>query len=253
VLDQITPVVLTRDEEPNIGRTLAQLAWAPEVIVVDSHSVDRTVEIARGFRNVRVVERAFDTLAGQSNFGIAQASTPWVMLLDADYFLSDAVADELRALQPPPTTGAYVSAFTYAVQGRPLRATLYPPRIVLFRSEGASVWQDGHAHRVRMNGDVGNLRQRIVHDDRKSFGRFLERQRKYMREEAEKLRRTSPGSLNVVSRVRKMVIVAPFAVVFHALFVKRLILDGWPGLVYTWERFIAELMLSRELLRGPSR
>jgi glycosyltransferase involved in cell wall biosynthesis len=252
VLEEITPVVLTRDEEPNIGRTLAQLAWAPEVIVVDSHSVDRTVEIARSFQNVRVVERAFDTLAGQSNFGIAQARTPWVMLLDADYFLSGAVADELRALQPPPATGAYVSAFTYAVQGRPLRATLYPPRIVLFRREGASVWQDGHAHRVRVIGEVGNLRERIVHDDRKSFGRFIQRQRAYMRQEAEKLRRTSPGSLNLVSRIRKMVIVAPFAVVFHALFVKRLIFDGWPGLAYTWERFVAELMLSRELLT-PSR
>lgn len=252
MLDQITPVILTRDEEPNIGRTLAQLAWAREVIVVDSFSTDRTLEIAKSFPNVRVVQRELDSLAGQSNFGFAQASTPWVMLLDADYFVPDAFAGELRALQPPAGVRAYIAAFTYAVHGRPLRATLYPPRVVLLHRQHAQVWQDGHAHRVLVDGDTATLRTKIVHDDRKSFARFVERQRKYMRQEAEKLRKADPRTLNLAARIRKLIVVAPLAVVVHALFVKGLILDGWPGLVYTWERFVAELMLSRELLR-PSR
>jgi len=252
LLDQITPLILTRDEEPNIGRTLAQLAWATEVLVVDSHSTDRTVEIARSFPNVRVLPRAFDSLAGQSNYGIAQATTPWVMLLDADYFVPDAFAEELRTLVPDAGTRAYVGAFTYAVHGKPLRATLYPPRVVLLHRGHATVWQDGHAHRVLVDGGTGTLHTRIVHDDRKSFARFVERQKKYMRQEAEKLRAADPRALNLAARIRKLVVVAPFAVVVHALLVKGLILDGWPGLVYTWERFVAELILSRELLR-PSR
>jgi glycosyltransferase involved in cell wall biosynthesis len=250
VLDQITPLILTRDEEPNIGRTLAQLAWAREVIVVDSFSTDRTVEIARSFRNVRVIQRELDSLAGQSNFGMAQVSTPWVLLLDADYFVPDAFADELRALRPE--ARAYVAAFTYAVHGKPLRATLYPPRVVLLHRGHARVWQDGHAHRVLVDGETGRLRTKIVHDDRKSFARFVERQKKYMRQEADKLRAADPRTLNLAARIRKLIVVAPFAVVLHALFVKGLILDGRPGLLYTWERLVAELILSRELLR-PSR
>jgi len=250
MLDSITPVVLTRDEEANLERTLSHLTWAQDVVVVDSFSSDATVEIARRFPNVRVVQRAFDSLAGQSNYGLAQARTPWALLLDADYVLPDEFVTELRSLDPPTNVRAYRAAFVYAVNGRPLRGSLYPPRIVLLHREHASVWQDGHAHRVLAEGDVGMLQAKITHDDRKSFARFVERQRKYMREEAEKLRNANPHSLSMAGRVRKLIVVAPFAVVVHSLFVKGLILDGRAGWWYAWERFVAELILSKELLFG---
>lgn len=249
MLDQITPVILTRDEEANLGRTLAQLTWASEVVVVDSQSTDATAEIARRFPNVRLFQRELDTLAGQSNYGIQQTTTPWVLLLDADYFVPDALVEELRTLEPPPAVRAYRAAFQYAVDGKPLRASLYPARIVLLHKEHSEIWQDGHAHRVLADGDVAELATKIIHDDRKSFARFLERQKKYMRQEADKLRHVDPRALSLAGRVRKLIFLAPFAVVLHTLFVKGLILDGLPGLRYTWERFIAELILSRELLR----
>ncbi len=250
MLDEITPVILTYNEEPNIEHSLAGLTWARDVVVVDSGSTDATIEIARRFPNVRVVERGMDSLAAQSNFGLAQAGTPWALLLDADYILSPAFADELRALEPPPNVRAYRAAFTYAVHGKPLRASLYPPRIVLLHRAHAQVWQDGHAHRVFAEGDTADLKTRIIHDDRKSFARFVARQKTYMRQEAEKLRTADPRTLNFAARIRKLIVIAPVAVVLHTLFVKGLIFDGVAGLRYTWERFVAELILSRELLRG---
>lgn len=249
MLDQITPLILTRDEEPNIARTLAQLAWARDVVVVDSFSTDRTLEIARQFPNVRVVQREIDTLAGQSNFGLEHVRTPWVLALDADYFVTGELIRELDALEPPPSTHAYVASFDYAVRGKRLRASLYPPRVVLLHREHATFWQDGHAHRIRVDGETGTLRGRIVHDDRKSLARFIERQRKYMRQEARKLREADPRTLNLAARIRKLVVVAPFAVLVHTLFAKGLILDGLAGLHYTFERVLAECILSRELLR----
>ena len=248
-LADITPVILTRDEEPNLERTLAQLAWASDVVLVDSFSTDATVDIAKRFPNVRVFQRTIDTLAGQSNYGLQQARTPWALLLDADYFVPPAFVDELRSLEPKPGVRAFLSAFRYAVGGKPLRASLYPARVVLLHREHATVWQDGHAHRVAADGDTAMLQAKIIHDDRKSFARFLERQKRYMREEADKLRHADPRALSTAGRIRKLVVVAPFAVVFHTLFVKGLILDGLPGLRYTWERFVAELILSREMLR----
>ncbi|HYI10632.1 MAG TPA: glycosyltransferase family 2 protein [Thermoanaerobaculia bacterium] len=245
----ITPLILTKDEEPNIGRTLAQLAWASDVVLVDSISTDATLDIASRFPNVRVFQRVLDTLAEQSNYGLHQVRTAWVLLLDADYFVPSTIVDELRALEPPPNVRGYRAAFTYAVHGRPLRASLYPARIVLMHREHAQVWQDGHAHRVLVDGDVEMLTTKIIHDDRKSFTRFVERQKRYMRQEAEKIRHADPRSLSLAGRIRKLVVVAPFAVLFHTLFVKGLILDGRPGLAYVWERFVAELILSREMIR----
>ncbi|MGZ5443004.1 MAG: glycosyltransferase family 2 protein [Thermoanaerobaculia bacterium] len=251
MLDHITPVILTRDEEPNIARTLGQLAWARDVVLVDSFSTDATVEVARRFPNVRVFQRVFDEHAKQWTFAQQQVRTPWFLALDADYFLPNEFARELDALVSGTIRG-YRASFRYAVGGRPLRASLYPPRIVLAETPHATFWQDGHTQRISVDGDVADLRERIIHDDRKDFRSFVARQRRYMIAEAEKLRLRDPRSLGVAGRVRKLIVVAPFAVVIHVLFIKGLILDGVPGLRYVWERFVAELILSRELLR-PSR
>ena len=244
---EVTPVILTRDEEANIGRTLAQLAWAREVVVVDSLSTDDTVKLARGFSNVRVVERAFDNLASQWTFGLAETHARWVLALDADYFVSDAFAAELRGLDPAPNIAGYVAAFDYAIHGRRLRASLYPPRPILLRRDACTFWMDGHTQRLRVDGETGTLRERVVHDDRKPFRRFVQRQRGYMRAEAEKIRRG--GNLSLAGRIRKLRVVAPFAVLVHTLFVKGLSLDGIPGLGYTFERVVAEVILSIELLK----
>jgi glycosyltransferase involved in cell wall biosynthesis len=252
MLDLITPVIMTRDEEANIERTLRQLEWARTVIVVDSLSDDATPDIARRFPNVRFFSRPIDTIAEQWNFGLAQVETPWALALDADHFVPDELVQELSGLAPPPGTFAYIAPFRYAVNGKVLRASLYPPREVLLHREHCAFRQDGHTQRVLVDGASGHLRSPLVHDDRKDFARFVERQRRYMRQEAAKLRAADPRTLNLAARVRKLIVVAPFAVLLHTLFWKRLILDGRAGWWYAWERFVAELMLSRELLR-PSR
>jgi glycosyltransferase involved in cell wall biosynthesis len=247
LLTEVTPVVLTRDEEANIGRTLGQLRWAREVIVFDSESTDRTRAIAETFPNVRVITRPFDDLASQWSAAISFVTTAWVLTLDADYFVPDALVAEIDALQPDAV--AYEAEFVYAVDGKPLRASLYTPRAVLLRRGAFAFTMDGHTQRVRVDGRVERLRARIVHDDRKDLRRFMARQNKYMRDEAAKLRATPWRALNAAGRIRKLRVVAPFAVALHTLFAKRTILDGRAGWRYALERVIAEVILSRELLK----
>jgi len=249
MLDRITPLILTRDEEANIGRTLSQLAWARDVVVVDSLSSDDTVKIARQFPNVRVIPRAFDSHERQWSFGVEQVSTPWVLTLDADYFVSEAFMAELASLQPPPDLAGYEATFVYAINGRPLRSALYPPRAVLLRRGAFEFWQDGHTQRVRVHGRVERLRTPLIHDDRKDLRRFVERQRKYMRQEAAKLRATPWRALPTHGRIRKLRVIAPLATLFYTLFAKRALLDGRAGWRYAFERFLAEGMLSLELFR----
>lgn len=247
----VTPVILAGNEEANIGRTLAALAWAKDVVVVDSGSTDATVELARRFPNVRVIRRPLDTLAAQWTFAVAQAQTPWVLTLDADYYVPPAFVQEMESLAFD--AAGYEAEFLYAIDGKPLRASLYTPRAVLLRRDRAEFYMDGHTQRISVHGPVQRLQTKLVHDDRKPFSRFVERQRRYMRDEAEKLRHVNPRALNVAGRVRKLIVVAPFAVLVHTLFVKGLILDGKAGLRYAWERFVAELILSRELMRPRRR
>ncbi len=248
MLDRITPVILTRNEEPNIARTLAHLAWAREVVVCDSGSDDETITIAQGFPNVRVVKRSLDDLANQWTFAVGQATTPWVLTLDADYTVPAALTKEIESLDGK--AAGYETDFIYAIDGKPLRATLYTPRVVLLRRETAGFYMDGHTQRVHVDGEISHLTERMIHDDRKTFRAFVERQRRYMRDEAQKLRSAPTGTLNASARIRKLRVVAPLIIVPYLLFAKRLILDGRAGLRYVLERFLAELILSRELFRG---
>src|SRR6185436_3683314 len=105
MLDQITPLILTFDEAPNIGRCLEALAWARDIVVVDSGSTDATLEICAAFPQVRVLSRPFDNHAAQWNFAVHETGigAAWVLCLDADYMIPDAVAREIDALAPADT------------------------------------------------------------------------------------------------------------------------------------------------------
>jgi len=81
----ISVLILTLEEEANIRACLASVAWCNDVVVLDSMSSDRTVEIAQSL-GARVIQRRFDNYAGQRNFGLQQIQyrNPWLLMLDAD-------------------------------------------------------------------------------------------------------------------------------------------------------------------------
>lgn len=244
----ITPLVLTFDEAPNIRRTLGRLAWAKEIVVVDSCSTDKTLEIARSFPQVRVVQRTFDSFAGQCNFGLEQIKTDWVLSLDADYVLSEEMVRELHEFTPGAGLAGFSAHFQYWICGHPLRASLYPPRVVLYRKDRARYENDGHGHHVQVDGATGSLRGPIYHDDRKPLSRWLWAQDKYAALEVQKLLSAAPGSLRAQDRLRLWILPAPFVVLFYTLIIKRVLLDGWPGWLYAFQRLTAELILSMHLL-----
>lgn len=250
MLTDITPLVLTYNEAPNIGRTLQRLTWAKEILVVDSFSTDETLDIAKSFSQARVVQRKFDSHAAQWNFGLQQISTPWVLSLDADYLLPEDFADELTTLQAAENVSAFFARFRYCIFGRPLRGTLYPPRALLFRKDRCHYEQDGHTQRLQVSGQTSWLRSVVDHDDRKSLPHWLLAQDRYAKLEVDKLLRAAPGSLGVQDRLRKKVVFAPVLVFLYTLIGKGLILDGWPGWHYVFERTLSEIILSLRLIEA---
>lgn len=252
MLDQITPLILTFNEAPNIGRTLGKLYWAKDIVVVDSFSSDETLEIIAEFSNARVVQRAFDRHNHQWNFGLTQTEiqTPWVLALDADYILTEEFIDELRSLRPDADTNGYQASFRYSINGRLLRSGVYPPVIVLYRRSAASYTQDGHTHRVVVEGRIRDLCSPIFHDDRKPLSRWFQSQQHYTKLEAQKLLSEPRENLSFNDRVRRLRVIAPVAILFYCLVIRGGVLDGWPGFFYAFQRMLAELMLSLQLLES---
>src|ERR1700756_4265711 len=109
MLDQITPVLLTYNEEQNISRTLSRLTWAKDIVVVDSGSTDGTLAILAKFPNVRVFEHRFESHAKQWRFAVeeTQISTDWILRLDADYQVSNVLVSEMATVDLSSAVNAY--------------------------------------------------------------------------------------------------------------------------------------------------
>lgn len=244
----LTVLILTYNERENLPRALPALAWAPRVLIVDSFSTDETLEIAAGFPNVAIVQRAFDSFAQQCNFGLTQITTPWVLSLDADYILTSQLVEELKGLRAPTGAAGFSAAFYYNVWGRRLRHTLYPRRTILYQRSLAKYRDEGHGHRVCVNGRVDALVGRIDHDDRKPLSHWIRSQDSYSRIEAPHLLRTADAELSLQDRLRKRIFFAPVVMFLYLLLGRGLILDGWPGWYYVVQRTIAEMLLSLRLL-----
>lgn len=250
MLNQITPLILTYNEAPNIGRVLEKLRWARDIVVVDSFSEDETLEIISRFPQVRVFQRKFDSHDRQWNFGLTETdiSSEWVLALDADYIPSTELLDELEELEPVGEISGYRARFTYCLSGRALRSGIYPPVTVLYRRSSASYRQDGHTQRVVIDGDIRDLRSPILHDDRKPLSRWFAAQQRYATLEARKILAAARESLSWTDRVRRLRIAAPPLMLFYCLVIRGGIFDGRAGFFYALQRTLAELMLSLELL-----
>ena len=250
MLTKVTPLILTYNEAPNIGRNLEQLRWARDIVVVDSFSDDETLEIVRTFPQARIFQREFDCHEKQWNFGLTETgiSSEWVLGLDADYVLTEEFSAELQALNPAPDIKGYRAKFIYCINGKRISSGVYPPATVLYRKGEGSYTQDGHTQRLVVDGRVENLREPILHDDRKSLSRWLEAQSRYTKLEADKLLASRAESLSWTDRVRRWRVVAPAAMLFYCLIIRGGVLDGWAGFYYAFQRSLAELMLSLHLL-----
>ena len=251
----ITPLLICCDEIANIERTLGALRWADRVVVMDSGSRDGTLEaIARVCPQAEVHFRPFDSFARQCNYGLSQIRTPWVLSLDADYVLSRAFLQALEQFELEGPEAGWSVPLLYCIAGKPLRGSMLPPRVCLYRAERAFYEDDGHGHRVRIDGRVRSFSAPILHDDRKPLDRWLASQQRYLRQEWRKLRSTLPQDLGRFDRWRQRGWLMPLLVLPYCLVLRGGLLDGWRGWYYAFQRLYAELLLSLMLMEpAPER
>jgi len=245
----LTALVLTYNEQDNIRRNLEALFWVSKIIIIDSFSNDGILEIARSFPSVQVIQRVFDTHANQWNAGLDPIDTEWTLTLDADYVLTAELQEEIKKLEPPSDLTLYWADFDYCIFGRPLRASVYPPRVVLFRTKRARYIDEGHAQQLRIKGKLAKFKGKIWHDDRKPLSRWFQSQERYAELETKYLLGEKSELLSRLDRLRKNWIIAvPLVMPIYLLLIRGLIFDGWNGWYYTFQRTTAEMMLSLHLL-----
>ena len=164
----VSVIVIAKNEEPSIARALRSVAWADEIVVVDSGSSDRTVDIARELGAKVTVTGDWPGFGPQKNRALDLATGDWVLSLDADEWLTETSADEIRRAIGAGATGA--AAFRLPRRssfcGRFMRHSGWWPDYVvrLFRRGSARFSDDSVHERLIMDGTVGTLREPIMHE-----------------------------------------------------------------------------------------
>jgi glycosyltransferase involved in cell wall biosynthesis len=253
-MPKLSVVIITRNEERNILRCLESVEpMADEIVVVDSGSTDRTLQICRE-SGCKIFTREFDGYGSQKQFAVDQAFNDWVLSIDADEVLSEELTEEIKQLLAEPGTGithpGYIIPFALHYMGRILRhgGVGHEHHLRLFnRTRGGFTLVPVHEG-IELKGIAGALKGHIIHYSYHDIGHHLEKINTYTTQAANGYRKKGRTFSGIGCAFQ-----------FPASFISRYILkggflDGYPGFMWAFMAAVyATLKVAKtiELKRKP--
>jgi glycosyltransferase involved in cell wall biosynthesis len=186
---KISATIITYNEERNLPRAIESLRCCDEIVVLDSGSSDRTVEIAQKL-GARVIESDWRGYAGQKNYASENASHDWILSLDADEALSEALEAEIWQIKKNgPQHDGYTMPRLAQYLGRWIfHSGWYPDRKVRLFNRKAARWQGEFVHEsVKVAGTVGHLQANLLHFTCSSLSEHLKTMDRYTTLAAEQI------------------------------------------------------------------
>src|SRR5215471_1081071 len=227
---KITATIITLNEERNIARAIESLRCCDEIVVLDSGSADRTVELAEKL-GARCFESPWRGYAGQKNWAADQASNDWILSIDADEALSEALEGEIWSLKKTgPKHDAYTMPRLAQYMGRwILHSGWYPDRKVRLYHRTKAKWVGSFVHEsVQVEGRVGHLDANLLHFTCESLSEHLKTMDRYTTLAAEEL-----VSHKTPIHLRHLIL-DPAWTFTRTYFLQRGFLDGLEGLTIAY-------------------
>lgn len=225
-MKEISAIIIAKDEEDSIPRTLESVKWANEVvIVVDSSSTDKTEEVSERF-GAKTFRRQWDGPANQKNFGISKATNDWILSIDADEVVSKELAEEIKNLKFE-QDGYFIPFKNYLGKVWLKHGGLYPDyHLRLFKKDLGRFKGigGGQVHETVQLANVGYLKNPIEHYTYANVSDFWQRVLHYSSQEGKELAK-SGRKVSLFDLVR---IPAKFVKTY---FLQRGFLDGRYGFV----------------------
>ena len=222
---KITAIIPTLNEEINIEQAIKSVDFADEIIVIDSYSSDNTVSLAKK-HNVNLIMREFDDYSSQKNYAIEKAKHNWIYVLDADERVTPKLKKEIieAAKNPNDFVGFYVFR-TFYFAGKKLKYSGYQHDKVirLFRKDKCQYNGKKVHERIKADGEVGFLNNKLEHYTYRNYNHFIEKLNRYAGIKAEILYKEGV-SVNAFH----LLIKPPVRFIIH-YFIKGGIFDGFPG------------------------
>ncbi len=164
-MPKLSVAIITYNEEPNIRRTLESVAWADEIVVVDSGSTDGTAAICREYTD-NVIQQDWLGFARQKNLAIDRTSGDWVLSIDADEPVESELADEIKTIiaSPDALDGYHIPRKTFFLGKQVRYGGWYPDyNLRLFR-KGKGQFEERAVHEaINVRGATGRTRHALLH------------------------------------------------------------------------------------------
>ena len=226
-MPKLSVTVITLNEAAHIGACLQSVAWADDVLVVDSGSIDGTPDLARA-RGARVIVRDWPGYAAQKNFAASEAAHDWILSLDADERVTPALANEIRGVldAEPGAAGYRIPRVTFHL-GRWIRTTdWYPdPQLRLYDRRRAR-WKAKRVHEsVEADTAPGMLRAELQHYAYRDVSHHHQTMDRYTTLAADEMF-DSGRRAGVVDLA-----IHPWAAFLRNYLLRRGMLDGVPGFI----------------------
>lgn len=228
-MNKISAVIITYNEASRIKATLENLQWCDEIIVVDSHSTDQTVEICQSY-HCKVFLKKFEGYGTQKQFAVACASHDWILSIDADEIVTKELQEEIKNLMVKdftnhaffiPRSLIFMSQkMRFGGEYRNLQLRLFNRKYANFNA--ATV----HETVIVENGSIGKLQNELLHYSYKDTEDYFTKFNRYTSLAAEKL--YQEGKSKPISLI---MIRLPFDF-FYKYLIQGLILDGFAGFVW---------------------
>lgn len=177
----LSVVIITLNEEANLARTLASVAWADEIVVLDSGSTDRTREVAESF-HAKFFVQPWKGFAAQKNSALAKASGEWILSLDADEEVEPALAEEVRDVlsADPSVAGFWVPRKNFFLGRWMKHGGFYPDRKLRLFRRGAGKFEDRMVHEdMRLDGAATLLKGNLLHNAYPTLESYIEHMNRY--------------------------------------------------------------------------
>ncbi len=231
VESKLSVTIITLNEENDLPRALESIKnLADEIIVVDSGSYDRTVEIAKK-HGAKVFSHTFENFSSQKNFAVSKATGDWILSLDGDEEISSELAEEIKTAFYKDEFDAYTIPRKNIILGKFIRYSRWQPdldRHIWLWKKGSGQWQGEVHEEVMVKGKVGRLKNAKVHHQYKTISEFLTMVNNYSDIEA-KSRFESGTRFNILR-----LITDPIYNFLVRYFYRLGFLDGWRGFVLSY-------------------
>lgn len=232
----VSAVIITLNEEKNIGRCLESLKFCDEIIVVDSGSVDNTLDIARSY-NAKVFFNKWEGYAAQKNIAVALSKNKWVLSLDADEELSKSLKEEIEALSVEPFIAYQMPRKTVYLNKWIRYGGWYPNYIVRLFDKTKGKWVGEELHEKWIaNGAIGKLNSPIIHYSFCDISDHVNRNNLYSTLGAKKLK-AQRKHFSIFK-----LLVKPCWKFFETYVLKKGFLDGLPGLIISVSAAYSEFL-----------